>query len=62
MKRLDGAEGLRLPKQQKDVTANYAYFPVYIDPVKFGKTKDIVFDELSERDIYARKYFYPAIN
>lgn len=62
MERLDGAEGLRLPKQQENVTANYAYFPVYIDPVKFGKTRDIVFDELSERGIHARKYFYPAIN
>lgn len=62
MERLGGTEGLRLPNQQENVTANYAYFPVYIDPQKFGKTRDNVFNELSERDIHARKYFYPAIN
>lgn len=62
MEKLGDVEGLRLPEQQEDVSANFAYFPVYIDPKLFGKSRDIVFDELSERDIHARKYFYPAIN
>lgn len=62
MERLGGVHGLHFPKEQKNVTANYAYFPVYIDPVEFGKSRDIVFDELAQRDIRTRKYFYPAIN
>lgn len=44
------------------MTANYAYYPVYFDEKLFGKTRDQVFDELAEREIYARKYFYPAVN
>ena len=62
MERLDGIEGIYLCRQQNDVTANYAYFPVYFEPKKFGKSRDIVFDELIQFDIYPRKYFYPAIN
>lgn len=62
VERLGNIDGLRLSKQQDDVTVNYAYFPIYINPVCFGKTRDIVFDELEQRDIHARKYFYPAIN
>lgn len=59
---LDGIDGIHLCKQPENVMANYAYFPVYFDPERFGKSRDIVFDELSRFDIYARKYFYPAIN
>lgn len=60
--RLDGVDGITLCKPQKDVTPNYAYFPVYFDKEKFGKSRDDVFAELKEHDVYARKYFYPAIN
>lgn len=62
LERLSGVQGLYIPIPQKDVTANYAYFPVYINPDLFGKSRDIVFDELATKGIYARKYFYPAIN
>lgn len=60
--RLDGIEGITLYRPQKGVTPNYAYFPVYFDKEKFGKSRDDVFMELREHDIYSRKYFYPAIN
>ena len=32
------------------------------DKKRFGKSRDDVFNELRKHDIYARKYFYPAIN
>ena len=41
---------------------NYSYFPVYFDESVFGKSRDEVMEELKEHDIFARKYFYPAIN
>lgn len=62
IERLGGIPGLHIPSQQKDATANYAYFPIYIDPKMFGKSRDMVFDELMAKEIYTRKYFYPAIN
>ncbi|MBR4331349.1 MAG: DegT/DnrJ/EryC1/StrS family aminotransferase [Clostridia bacterium] len=57
---LDGVKGLKLCKPQKDVTPNYAYFPVVFDG--FGATRDTVFDRLGEHGITARKYFYPLTN
>ena len=60
--RLDGVAGIELCYPQDGIEANYAYFPVYFDSKTFGKSRDDVFADLREHDIYARKYFYPAVN
>ena len=59
---LEGIKGLKLNKIPKDVKSNYAYYPVVIDPKVFGNDRDYVFEKLYEKDIMARKYFYPATN
>ncbi len=61
-KNLEGIEGIQLNAVQKDVTPNYAYFPVVFDKEKFGADRDEVFAKLKENNIFARKYFYPAVN
>lgn len=58
--RLEGVEGIKLSKPQKNVTPNYAYFPAVFE--KFGVSRDEVFKALSEHRISARKYFYPLTN
>ncbi len=60
--RLDGVPGLTLCLPQPDVTPNYAYMPVRFDPETFGKTRDEVDQTLAGQEIFARKYFYPAVN
>lgn len=60
--RLAGIPGIRLNEIQKDVTPNYAYYPVYFDEEVFGKSRDDVFQQLKAEDIFTRKYFYPAVN
>ena len=62
LERLSGIDGIILSEDCDDVESNYSYFPIRILPEKFGKTRDEVFKNLEENDIYARKYFYPAIN
>lgn len=62
MERLSGIPGIILSKTQEDVVTNYSYFPVYFDEKKFGKSRDLVYEELENWEIYARKYFYPAVN
>jgi dTDP-4-amino-4,6-dideoxygalactose transaminase len=57
---LDNNDGIILPKMQKGVKSNYAYFPVIFDG--FKKDRDQVFIELKENNIIARKYFYPLTN
>jgi dTDP-4-amino-4,6-dideoxygalactose transaminase len=48
-----------LPEENAAVQYNYAYFPILIDEKKLGVSRDYVYAHLRERDIYARKYFYP---
>ncbi len=57
---LGGVPGIRIPKAQKNVESNYAYYPVIFDG--FKKDRDQVFEELKENEIVARKYFYPITN
>ncbi len=59
-KNLGGIVGINLSVIQKDVQANYAYFPVVFDG--FGATRDEIRDELEKNGIIARKYFYPLTN
>lgn len=56
---LKGVQGIRYLQYGKDVTPNYAYFPIVIDENVFGKTRDQIYDTLKAHGIYARKYFYP---
>lgn len=60
--RLGNVPGLRVNRPQKDVVSNYAYYPVFFDKAVFGKDRDEVAALLGQQDIFARKYFYPAIN
>lgn len=53
---------IKTMKRREGVLANYSYYPIYIDPSKFGKTRDDIYKELNDNDIFARKYFYPATN
>ncbi len=62
VERLDNVEGIMISHDQKDVTPNYAYFPIIFDKKVFGKSRDEVMDELLKENIYTRKYFYPLIN
>ena len=61
IKRLNGIDGIKINRCQKDVKHNYSYFPVVFNKEKFGKSRDDVYCELSKENIYARKYFYPLI-
>ena len=60
--RLNGIDGITLCYPQDGVESNYSYFPVLFEKDKFGKSRDDVFAKLREHEVYARKYFYPAIN
>ena len=57
---LDGVKGIKLCNPDKNVTPNYAYFPVVFDG--FTASRDEIFTKLAENGIIARKYFYPLTN
>lgn len=60
--RLKDAEGIKISQIKKQVKPNYAYFPVVIDEKIFGVDRNAVHKALGEKDIIARKYFYPLVN
>lgn len=50
---------VKRPKVQKDLSYNWAYYPVvFKDEAELLK----VFDALRAQDIFARRYFYPSLN
>ena len=39
--------------------SSYQYFVIEIDENKFGKTRDWLHEELSNYNVFTRRYFYP---
>lgn len=56
---LGGIAGLQVPLEQGEVSGNYGYFTILIDPEAFGADRDAVCAALREEGIVARRYFYP---
>ncbi|MGL5935264.1 MAG: DegT/DnrJ/EryC1/StrS family aminotransferase, partial [Cetobacterium sp.] len=61
-KHISNIEGISFVDDFKGVTHNYSYFPVVVDETIFGKTRDQLFEELKEYNIFTRKYFYPLVS
>lgn len=60
--RLGSIPGIKLNKSNHNATQNFSYYPIYVEPELFGKTRDDIYNELLKHNIFSRKYFYPAIN
>jgi dTDP-4-amino-4,6-dideoxygalactose transaminase len=58
---LGGLTGIGLLSGSDDVVANYAYFPILVQP-GFALNRDGLFARLREHGIMARRYFYPLIS
>lgn len=59
---LKGVVGLSCLEDIPGVRHCYPYFPVFIDNEKYGKTRDAVYEELKNHNIFGRRYFYPLIS
>ena len=58
---LAGVKGVRLIKQQAGVIPNYSYFPIFVGP-EYEISRDALFQKMRDKNIYARRYFYPLIS
>lgn len=61
-KNLSGIPGISFLEDMPDTHHNSAYFPIFIEEKKFGKSRDDVYAYLKEHGIYARRYFFPLIS
>jgi dTDP-4-amino-4,6-dideoxygalactose transaminase len=55
--RLNNINGIKLTKLNSRVKSNYGYFPVIFDG--YSLSRDEIYEALKNKNIFARKYFYP---
>lgn len=60
--RLKDVSGLTLLSINSNIKQNYAYYPILINKEKFGINRDELCAKLLEKEIFARKYFYPLVS
>jgi dTDP-4-amino-4,6-dideoxy-D-glucose transaminase len=53
--------GLSLLGPRQESTANYSYFPIFVQP-EFGVSRDQLYQRLRDEGVFARRYFYPLIS
>jgi dTDP-4-amino-4,6-dideoxygalactose transaminase len=53
--------GIQCLGDSEQVTANYSYFPILVQP-DYSMTRDALYEKLKAHNIYARRYFYPLIS
>lgn len=58
---LGGVKGVRCLQKTGENRANYAYFPILVEP-DYPLTRDVLYQKLHDNAIYARRYFYPLIS
>ncbi len=59
---LGGVKGISFLEDINSVRHNYAYFPILVDAVKLGMTRDTLYEKFKNNGIYTRRYFYPLIS
>ncbi len=59
---LKNFDGLSFLERNTSIEHNYAYFPIFVDAEKYGKTRDELYEYLKQHNIFGRRYFYPLIS
>jgi dTDP-4-amino-4,6-dideoxygalactose transaminase len=61
-KELRNIPGIRYMQDLDEVKYNYSYFPIFVNKVKLGTGRDILYEKLKDYGIFSRRYFYPLIS
>ena len=59
---LSNINGISLLNIGKGVKHNFSYFPILVDQDKYGKSRDDLYQELKDQNIFGRRYYYPLIS
>lgn len=59
---LKDVDGIRMIEPNVNVRYNYAYFPIFVDAGKFGRSRDSLYCKLRDNGIICRKYFHPLLS
>lgn len=58
---LGGIDGISYMPEMHNIRHNYSYFPIFIDSVKYGITRDELYEKMKRNGVCGRRYFYPLI-
>ena len=58
---LQGVPGIRILHDAANRKQNHSYFPILVDP-EYGLSRDALYQRMKEREVHARRYFYPLIS
>ncbi len=61
-KELRSVKGISFMENMPGVKHNYSYFPIFVDEIAYGMTRDELYFKLREKNIFGRRYFYPLIS
>lgn len=59
--KLRGMRGIRLVENVGQTAANYSYFPILVE-ADYPLSRDELYLKLKNKEIFARRYFYPLIS
>ena len=59
---LAGVKGITIMEDMKGVDHTYAYFPILVNTLDYGMTRDELYFKMQEYEIWGRRYFYPLIS
>ena len=49
-------------KERDEVTYNYSYFPIFVNEVEYGMSRDALYEKMKSQNVLGRRYFYPLIS
>lgn len=61
-KQLAGVKGITMMEDMEGVDHTYAYFPILVNTLDYGMTRDELYFKMQEYEIWGRRYFYPLIS
>lgn len=59
---LRNVEGISFFDDMPGVKHNYSYFPIFVDAMRYGMTRDELYFKMKDRNVWGRRYFYPLIS
>ncbi len=58
---LKSVKGISFFEDMPGVRHNYSYFPIFIDALEYGMTRDDLYFKMKDAGVFGRRYFYPLI-
>lgn len=59
---LKDISGISFLADMENVIHTYSYFPILIDELVYGCSREVIYNKLKENNILSRRYFYPLIS